>query len=49
MCIIRGRQWRMKQGGQCFLAMEDGEDSTAGPLQRTYLAESSVEMSAERS
>ena len=29
--------------------MEDGEDSAAGPLQRTCLAESSVEMSAERS
>ena len=26
-----------------------GEDSTAGPLQRTYLAESSAEASAERS
>ena len=25
-------------GGQCFLAMEDGEDSAAGPSQRTYLA-----------
>ena len=32
-----------------FLAMEDGEDSAAGPLQRTYLAESSAELSAERS
>ena len=39
----------MKQEGQRFLAMEDGEDSAAGPLQRTYLAESSVETSAERS
>ena len=29
--------------------MEDREDSAAGPSQRTYLAESSAEMSAERS
>ena len=29
--------------------MEDGEDSVPGPLQRTYLAESSAETSAERS
>ena len=36
-------------GGERFLAMEDGEDSTAGPSQRTYLAESSAETSAERS
>ena len=28
---------------------EDREDSVAGPLQRTYLAESSAEASAERS
>ena len=35
--------------GQRFLAMEDGEDSATGPSQRTYLAESSVETSAERS
>ena len=33
--------------GQRFLAMEDGEDSVAGPSQRTYLAESSAETSAE--
>ena len=32
-----------------FLAMEDGEDSVAGPSQRTYLMESSAQMSAERS
>ena len=25
--------------GQCFLAMEEREDSTAGPSQRTYLEE----------
>ena len=29
------------------LAMEDGEDSTPGPSQCTYLVESSAEMSAE--
>ena len=29
--------------------MEDREDSAAGPSQRTYLAESSAETSAERS
>ena len=29
--------------------MEDGEDSATGPSQRMYLAESSVETSAERS
>ena len=29
--------------------MEDREDSATGPSQRTYLAESSVETSAERS
>ena len=34
-------------GGRPFLAMEDGEDSAAGPLQCTYLAESSAETSAE--
>ena len=39
-CITRGRQWRTELGG-CFLAVEDGEDSAAGPSQRTYLAESS--------
>ena len=33
-------------GGQRFLAMDDGEDSVAVPLQHTYLAGSSVEMSA---
>ena len=36
-------------GGQRFLAMEGGEDNGAGPLQCTYLAESSVETSAEHS
>ena len=35
--------------GRRLLAMEDGEDSAAGPLQRTYLAESSAETSTERS
>ena len=35
--------------GRLFLATEDGEDSTAGSSQRTYLAESSAEASAERS
>ena len=29
------------------MATEDGEDSAAGPSQRTYLAESSAEASAE--
>ena len=29
--------------------MEDGEDSAGGPSQRTHLAESSAETSAERS
>ena len=28
--------------GQRFLAMEDAEDSAAGPLQRTYLAQKRV-------
>ena len=32
-----------------FLAMEDGEDCAAGPLQHTYLAKLSAEVSAERS
>ena len=32
-----------------FLAMENGEDSVAGPLQRTNLVESSAQTSAERS
>ena len=45
-CITRGR--RSRRGGR-FLAMEDREDSAAGPSQRTYLAESSAETSAERS
>ena len=40
-----GRSW----GGRCFLAMEGGKDSVAEPSQCTYLMESSVEMSAERS
>ena len=35
--------------GQRFLAMEDGEDCAARPLQCTYLAKSSAEASAERS
>ena len=30
------------------MVTEDGEDSTAGPLQHTYLAELSAEASAER-
>ena len=47
-CISRGRQWRMKLGGERFLAMEGG-DSAAGPLQCTDLVESSVEMSNEHS
>ena len=38
----------MELGGR-FLAMEDWEDSAAGPLQRTYFAESSAETSAQRS
>ena len=33
--------------GTTFLAMEDGEDCAAGPLQRTYLAKSSAGASAE--
>ena len=36
-------------GGKTFLAMEDGEDSVAGPSQCMYLTESSAEMSAEHS
>ena len=51
MCInTRGRRWswRTELGGR-FSAMEDGEDSVAGPSQRMYLAESSAETSAERS
>ena len=38
-----GQSW----GGQGFLAMEDGKESAAGPLQRMYLAESNAETSAE--
>ena len=50
--ITQGRQWRTELGGggggeTMFLAMEDGEDSAAGPLKHTYLAESSAETSAE--
>ena len=33
--------------GRRFLATEDGEDSAAGSSQRTYLAKSSAEASAE--
>ena len=37
--ITRGCQWRTGSGEgggkQCFLAMEDEEDSTAGPSQQT--------------
>ena len=40
MCITRRRDY-------IFLVTEDGEDSAAGPLPRTYLAESSAEASAE--
>ena len=47
MCITQGSQRRMELGGQHFLAMEDEQDSTAGPLQCTYLAKSSAETSAE--
>ena len=46
MWITRGCQWRTELGGR-FLAMEDGEDSMAGPSQLTYLAESSAETSTE--
>ena len=42
MCITQ--RW-----DDVFRAMEDREDSTAGPLQHMYLAESSAEASAERS
>ena len=38
-------KWEL--GGQHFLAMEDKQDSTAEPLQCTYLAKSSAETSAE--
>ena len=48
MCIIQGHWWRWRtELGGCFSAMEDEEDSVAGPSQRTYLAESSAETSAE--
>ena len=49
--IDRGRSWGGGGGGVgiTFLAIEEGEDSTAGPPQRTYLAESSAETSTERS
>ena len=40
--------WRTELRG-CFSTMEDGEDSTAGLLQRTYLKESGAETSAEHS
>ena len=36
-------------GGTMFLCDSGGVDSAAGHLQRTYLVESSVETSAERS
>ena len=39
----------MTTSGRRFLATKDGEDSAVGPSQRTYLAESSAEASAERS
>ena len=42
----RGRRWRIKVGGR-FLVMEDREDSVAGPLQRTYLAESSERLATQ--
>ena len=45
--VVGGRSWG--DTGQRFLVMEDGEDSAASPSQRTYLAESSAETSAERS
>ena len=32
-----------ERGERRFLAMEDWEDSVAGPSQRTYLADSSAE------
>ena len=41
-CITRRRRY-------AFFGEEDGVDSAAGRLQRTYLAESSAEASAERS
>ena len=51
MCITQGCRWRTELVGTMFfgfLAMEDGEDSTAGPSQHTctYLAESGAEASA---
>ena len=45
-CITQGHRRRTELGGR-FLAMEDGEDSVAGPSKLTYLAESSAETSAE--
>ena len=45
----QGHQWRIELGGKCFLAMKNGEDSAAGRLQCTHLAESSAETSAEGS
>ena len=42
--VDEGRSWG---GGDVFLAMGDREDSMAGPSQRTYLRESSLETSAE--
>ena len=35
--------------GRRFLATKDGEDSVAGPSQRTYLAKSSTKVSGEHS
>ena len=29
MCTTQGSQWTMELWGQCFLVMEDGEDSAA--------------------
>ena len=43
-CITRELRWRTE-----FLGNGGREDSAAGPSQRTYLAESSAETSAERS
>ena len=42
--ISQGQSW----GGR-FLVMEGGEDNAAGPSQCKYLADSSVETSAEHS
>ena len=46
-CITRGHRGGQSWGGQRFWVMEDGKDSAARPSQRTYLVESSAEMSAE--